>query len=112
MRRDLVVQVIVQYDDFWENFATPFEAESFINSNLDELDLPVMVRLEDMKGNVKWYYDLVEASTAWSIASASHRTSSAWDPTENGTPVRPALVVSLTCQLKKNRQAGLSVSSQ
>lgn len=42
------------------NFATPFEAESFINSNLDELDLPVMVRLEDMKGNVKWYYDLVE----------------------------------------------------
>lgn len=60
MRRDLVVQVIVQYDDFWENFATLFEAESFINSNLDELDLPVMVRLEDMKGNVKWYYDLVE----------------------------------------------------
>ena len=60
MRRDLVVQVIVQYDDFWENFTTPFEAESFINSNLDELDLPVMVRLEDMKGNVKWYYDLVE----------------------------------------------------
>ena len=60
MRRDLVVQVIVQYDDFWENFATPFEAESFIYSNLDELDLPVMVRLEDMKGNVKWYYDLVE----------------------------------------------------
>lgn len=60
MRRDLVVQVIVQYDDFLENFATPFEAESFINSNLDELDLPVMVRLEDMKGNVKWYYDLVE----------------------------------------------------
>ena len=60
MRRDLVVQVIVQYDDFWENFATPFEAENFINSNLDELDLPVMVRLEDMKGNVKWYYDLVE----------------------------------------------------
>ena len=60
MRRDLVVQFIVQYDDFCENFATPFEAESFINSNLDELDLPVMVRLEDMKGNVKWYYDLVE----------------------------------------------------
>ena len=60
MRRDLVVQVIVQYDDFWETFATPFEADSFINSNLDELDLPVMVRLEDMKGNVKWYYDLVE----------------------------------------------------
>lgn len=29
-------------------------------NHLDELDLPVMVRLEDMKGNVKWYYDLVE----------------------------------------------------
>ena len=64
MRRDLVVQVIVQYDDFWENFATPFEAESFINSNLDELDLPVMVRLEDMKGNVKWYYFYTDGSMA------------------------------------------------
>lgn len=60
MRRDLVVQVIVQYNDFWENFATPYEAECFINGNIDELDLPVTVRLEDMKGNVKWYYDLVE----------------------------------------------------
>ena len=55
MRRDLVVQVIVQYDDFWENFATPFEAESFINSNLDKLDLPVMVRLEDMKGKTAYF---------------------------------------------------------
>ena len=31
MRRDLVVQVIVDYGEFWENFATPYEAESFIN---------------------------------------------------------------------------------
>ena len=31
MRRDLVVQVVVDYGDFWENFATPYEAEGFIN---------------------------------------------------------------------------------
>ncbi len=60
MRRNLVVQVIVDYGNFWENFATPFEAESFINANLDELDEPQSVRLEDMRGNIKWYYDLVE----------------------------------------------------
>ena len=34
MRRDLVVQVIVDYGEFWENFATPYEAESFINGNV------------------------------------------------------------------------------
>lgn len=60
MRRDLVVQVVVDYGDFWENFATPYEAESFINSSLDEYDLPQQVWLEDMHGNVKWRYDLVE----------------------------------------------------
>lgn len=60
MRRDLVVEVIVDYGDFWENFATPYEAESFINSQLDELDLPLDVWLEDMHGHVKWHYDLVE----------------------------------------------------
>ena len=60
MRRDLVVQVIVDYGDFWENFATPFEAESFINSYLDEYDLPQAVWLVDMRGNVKWGYDLIE----------------------------------------------------
>ena len=60
MRRDLVVQVVVDYGDFWENFATPYEAEGFINSYLDEYDLPQQVWLEDMLGNVKWRYDLVE----------------------------------------------------
>ena len=60
MRRDLVVQVIVDYGDFEENFATPFEADSFINSNLDELDLPRDVWLEDMRGNVKWHFDVLE----------------------------------------------------
>lgn len=53
MRRDLVVQVIVDYGDFWENFATAYEAESFINANIDELDLPLSVWLEDMRGNKK-----------------------------------------------------------
>ena len=50
MRRDLVVQVIVDYGDFWENFATAYEAESFINANIDELDLPLSVWLDDMRG--------------------------------------------------------------
>ena len=60
MRRDLVVQVIVDYGEFWENFATPYEAESFINGNVDELDLPLNVWLEDMRGNKKWDYDIVD----------------------------------------------------
>ena len=106
MRRDLVVQVIVQYDDFWENFATPFEAESFINSNLDELDLPVMVRLEDMKGNVKWYYDLVEDE------GGVYRLV---DRDCESTDACASRILSMSIyadQLKKKRQAGLSVSSQ
>lgn len=68
MRRDLVVQVIVDYGDFWENFATAYEAESFINANIDELDLPLSVWLEDMRGNKKWDYDV------WTTAQA-HFTS-------------------------------------
>ena len=60
MRRDLVVQVIVDYGDFWENFATAYEAESFINANIDELDLPLSVWLEDMRRNKKWDYDVVD----------------------------------------------------
>jgi len=60
MRRDLVVQVIVDYGDTWENFATPYEAESFINGNIDELDVPRAVWLEDMHGRKKWDYDIVD----------------------------------------------------
>ena len=30
------------------------------NSNLDELDLPLAVWLEDMKGNKKWDFDMVD----------------------------------------------------
>lgn len=60
MRRDLVVQVILDYGEFWENFATPYEAESFLNGNLDEFDLPLFAWLEDMRGNKKWDYDMVD----------------------------------------------------
>lgn len=42
MRRDCVTQVIVQWaDGEIDNFATPFEAERYINAMLEELDLPV-----------------------------------------------------------------------
>lgn len=61
MRRDTVVQVIVDYGGgYLENFATPFEAESFINSNIDELDIPLDAWVEDMRKNVKWHYDILE----------------------------------------------------
>lgn len=60
MRRDLVVQVIVDYGEFWENFATPFEAEAFINGNIGEYDVPLGAWLEDMRGNKKWDYDIVD----------------------------------------------------
>ena len=47
MRRDVVTEVIVDYGDFVENFATPLEAQDFINGNLEELDWPVAAWLED-----------------------------------------------------------------
>ena len=50
MRRDVVTEVIVDYGDFVENFATVLEAKDYINSNLDELDWPVAVWLEDSSG--------------------------------------------------------------
>ncbi len=61
MRRDCVTQVIVQWaDGEIDNFATPFEAERYVNAMLEELDLPVAAWLEDMKGNKKWDYDIIE----------------------------------------------------
>lgn len=61
MRRDCVTQVIVNWDNGeWENFATPFEAERYINAMLDELDIPQSAWLEDMLGNKKWDYEIVE----------------------------------------------------
>ena len=51
MRRDCVTQVIVRWRDGEEdNFATPFEAENYINWALDELGEPEAAWLEDMQG--------------------------------------------------------------
>lgn len=65
MRRDLVVQIIVDYGEFWENFSTPYEAESFINANVDDLDCPVRVWMEDMHGHKKWDYDVVDDGSGY-----------------------------------------------
>lgn len=46
MRRDLVVQVVLDYGEFVETFATAYEAESYLNANIDELDVPVRAWLE------------------------------------------------------------------
>ena len=64
MRRDCVTQVIVDWGDGeWENFATPFEAERYINAMIDELDVPLTAWLEDMQGRKKWDYEIVEDET-------------------------------------------------
>ena len=60
MRRDVVTEVIVDYGDFVENFATVLEAKDFINANLDELDWPVTVWLEDSNGRKKWDYKIID----------------------------------------------------
>lgn len=61
MRRDCVTQVIVQWEDGeWDNFATPLEAERYINAMLDELGIPHAAWLEDMNENKKWDYTIVE----------------------------------------------------
>ena len=52
MRRDCVTQVNDRWSDGEEdNFATPFEAENYINYMLDELGEPIAAWLEDM-----WLY--------------------------------------------------------
>ena len=66
MRRDCVTQVIVQWaNGEWNNFATPLEAEQFINYMLDEWDTPTSAWLEDMKGNKKWDYQIIETSNGY-----------------------------------------------
>lgn len=60
MRRDTVTQVIADYGDFIENFATPYEAQQFIAAYEDEYGLPQGVWLEDMSGRKKWDYKIVE----------------------------------------------------
>ena len=49
MRRDVVTQVIVEYSDGCENFATKLEAERFINANLD-IEEPRAAWLEEKIG--------------------------------------------------------------
>ena len=61
MRRDCVTQVIVMYGNGeWENFATPLEAEQYINAYRDELDVPTQVWLEDLQGRKKWDFQIYE----------------------------------------------------
>ena len=60
MRRDTVTQVIVDYGDFEENFATPYEAQQFITAYEDEYGLPRAAWLEDMSGHKKWDYKVFE----------------------------------------------------
>ncbi len=57
MRRDVVTQVVLIYEDGIENFATRFEAERFIAANLPEL--PQSAVLEDMQGNQRAVYEVV-----------------------------------------------------
>lgn len=57
MRRDVVTQVIVEYEDGLENFATRFEAERFIAANPGET--PLAAWLEDMQGRQKARYEIV-----------------------------------------------------
>lgn len=59
MRRDVVTQVIVEYPDGYENFATKLEAERFINSNLDDEE-PLAAWLEEVNGRKKYDYRLIE----------------------------------------------------
>ncbi len=60
MRRDVVTEVIVDYGDFQENFATKLEAKDYINNNLDELDWPMAAWLEDSSGRKKWDYKIID----------------------------------------------------
>lgn len=53
MRRDVVTEVFVQFDDGVENFATRFEAERFLDACDDE---PRAAWLEDAQGQVRARY--------------------------------------------------------
>lgn len=62
MRRDLVVEVILDYSGQCENFATTLEAEEFMQDNYEEYGPPTSAWLEDTHGNRKWNYDIVESA--------------------------------------------------
>ena len=54
MRRDCVTQVIVEWPNGeFENFATPFEAERFINIELDELGEPSAACTATKSGTIR-----------------------------------------------------------
>lgn len=53
MRRDVVTEVFVQFDDGVENFATRFEAERFLDACDEE---PRAAWLEDAQGRVRARY--------------------------------------------------------
>lgn len=59
MRRDVVTQIIVEYPDGCENFATKSEAERFINANLD-IEEPVAIWVEEVNGKKKYDLSFVE----------------------------------------------------
>lgn len=60
MRRDVVTEVILDYGDFVENFATVLEAQDFIENNYDELGEPLAAWLEDANGRKKWDYRIID----------------------------------------------------
>jgi hypothetical protein len=59
MRRDVVTQIIVEYPDGCENFATKLEAEDYINAHLDE-ETPIAAWVEVINGPKKYDLELIE----------------------------------------------------
>lgn len=59
MRRDVVTQVIVEYDDGCENFGSKLEAERYINANLDR-EVPKAAWCEEINGKKKYDYQIIE----------------------------------------------------
>ena len=61
MRRYCVTEIVVMWQGgSMESFPTQYEAEMFINFNLDDLGEPLAAWREDMKGNKKWDYRIEE----------------------------------------------------
>ena len=67
MRRDVVVEVIVQYPNGCENFATKMEAEIYINANL-EAEVPTAAWVEEINGKKKYDLQLIEENGEIRIA--------------------------------------------
>ncbi|MVX55784.1 hypothetical protein E5987_01000 [Parasutterella sp. NM82_D38] len=67
LRRDVVVEVIVQYPNGCENFATKMEAERYINANLEE-EVPTAAWVEEINGKKKYDLQLIEENGEIRIA--------------------------------------------